>query len=108
MTGPAPPQILDARCLHHALREAVVRCPECRRFFCRECVTEHLGRMICAGCVANLETAEKRGERQLSALWVGFALVGLLLAWMFFYYLGEALARIPDSFHADSFPGGPV
>jgi hypothetical protein len=103
MTSRPPTAILDTRCLHHVSREAVVRCPECRRFFCRECVTEHLGRMICAGCVGNLAPAGMRDQRSLSSMWIGFALAGLLLTWILFYYFGEALARIPDSFH-----GGPA
>ena len=39
------------RCFHHSLREAVARCPECRQFYCRECVTEHDDRMFCAACL---------------------------------------------------------
>ena len=38
--------LIHRRCLHHPAREAVALCPECRRFYCRECVTEHAGRMI--------------------------------------------------------------
>src|SRR5580658_7631208 len=33
--------LLDQRCFNHDLREAVAQCPSCKRFFCRECVTEH-------------------------------------------------------------------
>ncbi|MBT8374528.1 MAG: rhomboid family protein, partial [Deltaproteobacteria bacterium] len=28
------------RCNNHGQREAVARCPKCRRYFCRECITE--------------------------------------------------------------------
>jgi hypothetical protein len=94
--------LIHQRCSNHLEREAVARCPECRRFFCRECVTEHLGRMICAGCVARLASRGGRRERSVSALWLALALGGLLLAWLVFYYLGMGLARIPSSFH-----GGP-
>ncbi len=45
-------QLIDQRCWHHPTREAVVRCPGCSRFYCRECVVEHLGRMMCSDCVA--------------------------------------------------------
>ena len=34
--------LIHQRCSNHPGREAAVRCPECGRFFCRECVTEHL------------------------------------------------------------------
>jgi hypothetical protein len=95
--------LIDQRCWHHPNREAVVRCPECRRFYCRECVTEHLGRMVCATCVARLSTdAGFEGGRLRIAAWTVFALGGVLLAWLVFYYLGAFLARIPSDFF-----GGP-
>src|SRR5438132_254763 len=48
------------RCLNHLNREAVARCPECKRFFCRECVTEHEDRLICAACLKKLAKATAR------------------------------------------------
>ena len=42
------------RCFHHSHREAVARCPECRQFYCRECVTEHDYRVICATCLKKI------------------------------------------------------
>ncbi|MCI0613826.1 rhomboid family protein, partial [bacterium] len=43
-----PELISKQRCFFHSQREAVVRCPECGRYYCRECVTEHLDRLLCA------------------------------------------------------------
>jgi len=88
------------RCFNHATREAVARCPECRQFFCRECVTEHDDRVICAACLkrtASTPLARRRG-------WAGAVraaqfLGGALLAWVFFYWVGETLLRLPSSFH---------
>jgi len=91
--------LLDQRCLHHFTREAVAQCPSCKRFFCRECVTEHEGRMICVSCVATPARAEKPASRSAKARWIVFALAGLLIAWFVFYYLGLTLARIPSEFH---------
>jgi len=91
--------LIHRRCLHHPAREAVALCPECRRFYCRECVTEHTGRMICAGCVARLARMGDGEKRSLSAVWFALAPGGLLLAWLVFYYFGMALARIPSTFH---------
>jgi hypothetical protein len=91
--------ILDQRCLNHALREAAVQCPSCKRFFCRECVTEHEGRMICVPCVTALTRSEKRTARTARAKWAVMALGGILIAWLVFYYLGLTLARIPSKFH---------
>ncbi len=92
--------LADQRCWHHPTREAVVRCPECRRFYCRECVTEHLGRMICGSCVALATRTGVQAGRFRAVLWVTFALGGLVLAWLVFYYLGVFLARIPSDFHS--------
>jgi hypothetical protein len=99
-----PDRLIHQRCWHHPAREAVVRCPECRRFYCRECVTEHLGRMMCAACVARLaDRAGVEARRSLSVASIASALGGLLLAWLVFYYLGLFLARIPSDFF-----GGPA
>ena len=96
--------LVHQRCSNHPARKAVVHCPECRRFFCRECVTDHSGRMLCASCVSRLAAgAGLQAGRSPGALWVGLALGGLLVAWLVFYYLGMALARIPSEFH-----GGPA
>ncbi|MCE5326817.1 MAG: hypothetical protein LLG01_10400 [Planctomycetaceae bacterium] len=89
------------RCFHHASREAAARCPQCRRFFCRECVTEHDGRVICAACLAALAAPRRRGSGLLRGAGAALlALTSLLIAWMFFHYLGEILRRLPDTFHA--------
>jgi hypothetical protein len=90
--------LLDQRCLNHALREAAVQCPPCKRFFCRECVTEHHGRMICVSCVAIRQATETRAR--LKTVWTLTAAAGILIAWLIFYYLGLTLARIPSEFHA--------
>ena len=42
------------RCFNHAAREAVARCPACGHYFCRECITEHDDRVICAACLRKL------------------------------------------------------
>src|ERR1700691_4867675 len=94
--------LVDQRCFNHALREAVAQCPSCKRFFCRECVTEHAGRMICVACVASLSRDEKQIARAARARWTVTALAGILIAWLVFYYLGLALARIPSKFHTET------
>jgi len=88
------------RCFNHALREAVARCLECRRCYCRECVTEHDDRLICASCLKKL--AATPGEKKRT--WQGVATVvglvaGILITWMFFYSFGRTLLLLPTSFH---------
>ena len=91
--------ILDQRCLNHSSREAVAQCPTCKRFFCRECITEHAGRMICVTCVNALARDAQKTARAARARWTVTAVAGLLIAWLVFYYLGLTLARIPSKFH---------
>src|SRR6266566_3805111 len=88
------------RCFNHAAREAVARCPDCRRYFCRECITEHDDRIICAACLRKRKhppLIERRGFA--TAIRCSQCLFGLLLAWCFFYLVGETLLRLPNSFH---------
>jgi len=88
------------RCFNHASREAAARCPECGRFFCRECVTEHDDRVLCSACItkqnADSGTIRQkfRGLKSLVLLGFGFALLFLV-----FYYAGVALMMIPSEFH---------
>ena len=91
------------RCLHHAEREAVARCPECRRFFCRECIVEHEDRVICAGCLARLTATPvsgARGSRLRAVLPLSGVVAGVFVAWLSFYFIGRMLLAIPSDFHA--------
>jgi hypothetical protein len=92
--------LLHQRCFHHPGREAAARCASCKRFYCRECVTEHGQRMMCAACVARLGDAVAV-KRSRGVLWALSSTGGLLLAWLIFYYLGRGLANIPASFHVN-------
>ncbi len=88
------------RCFNHAQREAVARCPECRQFFCRECITEHDDRVICAAClrkVARVPLFQRRGFAGVIRL--GQCAVGFFLVWIFFYMIGQWLISLPSSFH---------
>jgi len=88
------------RCFNHALREAVARCPRCRRTFCRECVTEHDDRVVCAACLKSLMSLDRPARRRLAVLSSCFrAALALLVAWLFFYSLGRALVAVPTPFH---------
>ena len=95
-----PDELSQKRCFNHARREAAARCPNCRRFFCRECVTEHGGRVICADCLH--EMTRKGGTTRLIAMEAVryvTGLLGLATGWACFYYLGRILLLLPSSFH---------
>jgi hypothetical protein len=88
------------RCDHHARREAVARCPACSRYFCRECVTEHAGRVLCTTCLHKLlrvpdspRQGWRWGVRCLCCM-VSFAML-----WLLFYWLAQTLLTLPDTFH---------
>ncbi len=87
------------RCFNHASREAVARCPGCGRYFCRECVSEHEGRVICAFCLKRLSTKSIKRYRLVGLVRAVEVLIGVLLLWSSFYLLGRALLTIPSSFH---------
>lgn len=88
-------------CYHHLLREAVARCPECGEYFCRECVTEHHGRMLCSQCLSELTHGPSTRVRN----WIGHLAIalqgaaGFLIIWYAFYLMGKMLLAIPHDFH---------
>jgi hypothetical protein len=95
--------VAEQRCFNHSVREAAARCPECRRFFCRECVAEHDDRLICASCLKRLTVSETSERRAFSTATRSVQLVvGILVVWFFFFMIGEGLVRIPSSWHDTS------
>src|SRR5438128_12432570 len=93
--------LLAQRCLHHPLREAVARCPECGQFYCRECITEHDDRVVCSSCLKRLTVKTETKRRSFAPVWrVSAAAVGVLIAWLFFVVFGRILADLPSSVHA--------
>lgn len=92
--------LANQRCANHEFREAVARCPECGNYFCRECIVEHEGRVVCAACLKRLTAAQAKGRRRFGLLVaVGQCLLGILTVWLFFYLVGRALVSLPSSFH---------
>jgi hypothetical protein len=92
------------RCYNHMGREAVARCPECGRFYCRECVTSHEGRALCASCLSRTAAADQAGAGALRNLLHVLAgplkwLAGICAAWLAFYLLAQGLLAIPTDYH---------
>jgi len=93
-------EIASQRCFNHTAREAAARCPECGRFFCRECVTEHEDRVICATCLRKLAAGrERRGPRFEGLVFLFRLAAGIMVLWLTFYCIGQFLLRLPSSFH---------
>src|ERR1041384_3804490 len=92
--------LLHQRCFNHSVREAAARCPECGHFYCRECITEHDDRVICASClrkIVQLPFTERRGF--VGLMRATQLLAGLFTVWFFFYLFGQVLLSIDSSFH---------
>ncbi len=88
------------RCFHHAQREAAARCPECQRFYCRECITEHEERVLCANCLKKvLHPPLKERPWFVATLNTMQLIFGLSVLWMLFYLLGATLLSIDSSVH---------
>ena len=94
--------LIRQRCLFHAEREAAARCPRCRRFFCRECTSEHEGRWLCAACI--LADAQERGDRaRWRSAWLVLRMAaGLVAAWFYFWLVGQGLLLSRDPIHPGS------
>ncbi len=87
-------------CLNHVLREAVARCPACKQFYCRECITEHDDQVICAGCLKKISRSAAAKKYNFASLGrLGLCLGSVLVAWLFFYWIGQGLLSIPAKFH---------
>lgn len=92
--------IIVQRCLNHPTREAVARCVACRQTFCRECITEHDDRILCSACLKLAVVQGDTSRRRLRSMLAPFSLVlGLVVAWLFFYFAGRILVSIPTRFH---------
>ena len=89
--------LLENRCWNHEAREAVCRCLQCARSFCRECVTEHESRLLCAACLAGAAQAAtpRRGRlRRMAA--AGLTLAGVVLAWAVFFAAADRLITLKE------------
>jgi hypothetical protein len=86
------------RCLIHADRQAIARCPGCANYFCRECITEHEGKFLCSTCLLRetvpIESIYRTAGWFKSAI---FMVIGLSVAWSFFYLIGRLLILIPPN-----------
>ena len=94
------PNVIRLRCFNHEFREAACRCPICRRYFCRECVTEHDDRVLCVECLKTIVAGHAGRLSGVRRVLRGVLTVaGILTAWIFFYTIGRTLLLIPSTVH---------
>lgn len=100
-------RLAHQRCALHADKQAAARCPRCGRFYCRECVTEHKGKVLCAACLSSgVAGGPSRPVWQQAALvLVRLSLCGLslMMLWVLLFSVGQWLLSRPSLFHADVF-----
>ncbi|MGA1996613.1 MAG: rhomboid family protein [Bryobacteraceae bacterium] len=85
------------RCWNHESREAVCRCPQCGRSYCRECVSEHESRLLCAECLKSPMQAaapRRRSWRRLAP--AAMALAGIVTAWAVYFAGAEVVMTFVD------------
>jgi hypothetical protein len=86
---------IQQRCWNHEAREAACRCMACARSYCRECVAEHEGRLICAACLAQASAkraVRRGGMRRLAP--AALIIAGLLMAWLAYWMIGAFVITI--------------
>ena len=93
-------ELAQQRCYRHHHREAAARCPSCEQYCCRECVTEHQGRLLCSNCLSMESEISLLAKRKFAALFrlLQFGFGGLMI-WLAFYLVGYLLLAIPSDFH---------
>ena len=93
-------------CWNHESREAVCKCLNCNRSYCRECVTEHEGRLLCASCLNAALARRSSGAGVLRKLAPAILIAaGLLIAWLAFWGFGEMVVGL---FRRNVFGGQPT
>ena len=79
-----PGLMVHQSCWNHEAREAVCRCPECGRSYCRECVTEHEARLLCAVCLRKALVGSRPRGGPGGVAKVLLLIGGLVLSWIIF------------------------
>ena len=88
----------NQRCWNHQDREAVCRCPECGRSFCRECVSEHESRLLCAACLTRAPKASAAAPHRMRKRVAPLLMMAaaLLVAWITLFGAGESMLILAE------------
>ena len=89
----APVSLKHRRCLNHAEREASARCPICKNDFCRECITEHKGKMLCVNCLKESTKKKKNHKKLFTPIFYTLLLaLTLIIIFLCFVSMGREIA----------------
>jgi len=94
-------QLKHKRCFNHAEREAAARCPSCKHDFCRECITEHDGKMLCVNCLKKTSKKKKSQKKLIVPIIYTLMLIAaLMMIFLCFIWLGRSIAYSEVSDHS--------
>ncbi len=98
--------LASKRCFNHPDREVAILCPECGRFYCRECTSEYQDRFLCKICLDALLTGPVKVRSSFfSRLKPVLGLIsGFLLTLFIFYVFAQVLYTMPSYFHSGLIP----
>jgi hypothetical protein len=85
---------LQQRCWNHEAREAACRCPACGRSYCRECVSEHEGRLLCAACLSAVAAGREPGSGRGGLAPAAMIAAAILLGWLTYWVAGESIMAV--------------
>lgn len=88
--------VADEKCAYHPPRSAAARCPECKTYYCRECITEHEGQVICASCLDERTDEDEREDQTSGLVCLAYGLLGGLLTWLFFHGIARSLIELSE------------
>lgn len=90
----------SAICLNHPLREAAARCTSCGNTFCRECITDLDGRMVCVACHREKTSIKDKPKRDWFLVTASLqAMLGVAILWFTTWAVGRILLNIPAEVH---------
>lgn len=101
---PSAPNLPRRHCMRHSQREPVAKCLGCGGALCRECVSQHDGKIYCVHCLAKLRqpaTAPAATGRRWWPILRSAAetVLAVMVVWGIFYGIGAIAVRIPSEFH---------
>jgi len=95
--------IYSKRCVNHSSRESVAICPVCSKTYCRECITEHKGKMLCRNCleeqIQKNNKAKKNRTKIKATIMIVLFVTAFFSSWFFFALTGYFLASMPQKYH---------
>ena len=82
------------KCFNHMDRESVAICLECKEHFCRECIIDHEGRMLCASCIDKVTVKDEKKKDNVFLKAFSYTLFSFVLLSIIFFIFYSFLFSI--------------